>query len=314
MRVHLPIAMRGGYMRGSTGIGRMIAVAAIFLIASCSPEEPEGWVLVRGGHARIGDGVTAAEYEADIADFLMAPRETTNAEVAVAYNWAFGRGFIEAFDGRVKPSKKYVPSFIYPFIDLRPAAGGLVLADGKLSPKPGREREPALWVSWYGCAAYCNFLSAMQGRSPVYDVASWEIMAGKNGYRLPSDAEWEYAARGGLSPSAFRYAGSDDPEAVAWFLANSGGVAHETGLKAPNSLGLFDMSGNASEYVTEILAPLKSTASTPGYVWKSANRIWRGGSYLREAQSVFGFAQLVDWPNFCVGFEDVGFRVILPGA
>ncbi len=72
------------------------------------------------------------------------------------------------------------------------------------------------------------------------------------------------------------------------------------------------MSGNASEFVNDIIAPLKHVYETPGFVWLNGNRIWRGGSFLREPQEIFGFVQLVDWPTYCFGFEDVGFRPILP--
>ena len=77
-----------------------------------------------------------------------------------------------------------------------------------------------------------------------------------NGYRLPSGAEWEYAARGGLQTHGYNYSGSNYLTDVGWYNGNSGWYAHPVGQLAPNELGLYDMSGNLWEWVWDIWGPL----------------------------------------------------------
>lgn len=129
----------------------------------------------------------------------------------------------------------------------------------------GGPQHPITMVSWYDCLKFCNAKSVMEGLEPVYGVKGQKglfksgefgnegganiIMRPKaNGYRIPLEAEWEWAARGGVRSQGYTYAGSNYADEVAWYTENSGGGTHPVGEKAPNELGLLDMSGNVREW------------------------------------------------------------------
>lgn len=107
------------------------------------------------------------------------------------------------------------------------------------------------------------------------------LRSGKR-YRLPTEEEWEFAARGGVRDHAYTYAGSDRAEEVAWFAGNSGGVSHPVGMLAPNELGLYDMSGNIWEWTNTNKAPY--SCDPAGKVFEIA--VLRGGTYANRVSSV----------------------------
>ena len=130
----------------------------------------------------------------------------------------------------------------------------------------GDDNLPVEQVSWHDAQEFIKALNKKTGKT----------------YRLPSEAEWEYAAKGGNQSKDFKYAGSNDLKEVSWYHKNSGSKTHPVGQKKPNDLGLYDMSGNVWEWCEDTWHPNYEGAPADGSAWTkgdSSGRVVRGGSW-----------------------------------
>ncbi|MFG2576819.1 formylglycine-generating enzyme family protein [Streptomyces sp. NPDC048481] len=167
---------------------------------------------------------------------------------------------------------------------------------GRPGPGDGTDRLPVESVSWWDAVRHCNALSAHEGLTPAYRVDTGgdlvHLDASADGYRLPTEAEWEHACRAGTSGP--RYGPLDD---IAWHRGNSGERLHEVGGLLPNPWGLYDMLGNVWEWCWDVY-----DAEVYG-----AYRVLRGGGWFDEHWSCRASVRRRSHPTFRV--DDVGFRL-----
>ncbi|MBP5602350.1 MAG: SUMF1/EgtB/PvdO family nonheme iron enzyme [Treponema sp.] len=150
------------------------------------------------------------------------------------------------------------------------------------------ENRPVEQVSWYDAVKFCNKLSKKDGLTSCYSGSGESIRCNfrANGYRLPTEAEWEFAARGGNNSKGYKYSGSDDLDEVGWYNYNSEKQTNDVGQKEPNELGIYDMSGNVWEWCNDWYGNYPSRNETdPFGALSGYSRVVRGGSWYDNGDS-----------------------------
>jgi formylglycine-generating enzyme required for sulfatase activity len=171
-------------------------------------------------------------------------------------------------------------------------------------------------VSWLDAVRFCNALSEKEGLVPAYEISGDTVAWNKtaNGYRLPTESEWEYAARGGPRGASDRaaYAGGENPQELGWYDANSGRASKPVKSKAPNGLGLYDMSGNLWEWCWDYYGEYPREASVnPEGAAASARRVLRGGAWFNPVNLLKVTYRYWNAPGFKV--NSAGFRLAQNG-
>ena len=149
-------------------------------------------------------------------------------------------------------------------------------------------------ISWQDASAFCKQLSRLTGKK----------------YSLPTEAQWEYAARGGSKGKRQMYAGSDKIAEVSWYSANADKRTHEVGTKKPNELGIYDLSGNVWEWCSDWYGGYTSAEQTnPQGASDRTTRVLRGGGWRDDAQNCRTAFRGNSAPTF--NNSNIGFRVVL---
>jgi formylglycine-generating enzyme required for sulfatase activity len=243
-------------------------------------------VLVKGGTFSMGSNTKRDKakpvHTVTLPDFYIGRYEVTVCEF---------RMFIQASGYQTTAQK-----LGWGYVNSRKKRDGITWEFNATGYKrdPKQDFNPVTIVSWYDAVEYCNWLSKQTGKT----------------YRLPSEAEWEYAAKGGSNSGNFEYSGSNIAKDVAWHRKDKRPADEPVATKRPNELGIYDMSGNVWEWCSDWYSKdyyRHSTSDTPSGPQQGRNRVMRGGAFNSAARICNPSYRNYDVPERRSGF--CGFRI-----
>jgi formylglycine-generating enzyme required for sulfatase activity len=177
---------------------------------------------------------------------------------------------------------------------------------------------PITNITWEDAIGFCNWLSKKHGYIPAYTRRGPILSCNfdSDGYRLPTEAEWEFAARGGVKTKNYKYVGGNEPDRTAWFTTNSEGRPHVYGTRYANELGIHDLNGNVWEwcwdkYDVAYFADIKNgraTSDNPTGALAGEKRIVKGGSWDSKLNFLRPTNKVATLPGNT--FEFYGFRLV----
>ena len=315
------------------------------------PCMPDDMVYISGGEFEMGDHF-AEGYDDErpvhavlLDAFFMSKYEITNQQYCDYLNDANSLGQLKVVSGIVYASSDDGNSYPYCSTSSAPTgypdygeysqinySGGVFSVNTK-DGTTDMSNHPMILVSWYGCAAYCNWRSGEEGYETCYNLSTWECDFSKNGYRLPTEAEWEYAAHGGEHSPYYRFPWGDTiSHSQANYYADPGYYTYDenptsgyhpdyndvvpytapVGSFAANGYGLYDMTGNVQEWCNDwwgLDYYDTNPYDNPEGPASGTYRVVRGGGW-------YGFAYYCRVANRCIHYPDYrsgygGFRIVL---
>ena len=270
---------------------------------------PCGMVLIPAGQYLMGDqhedgdGDELPVHAVNLDAFYMDVYEVTNQQYTDGLNWAFGHGLIDDPDTHAGVVYGSGTSYAYCDTTISSPYSRITWNGDTFGVVTGKENHPMVRVSWYGSVAFCNWRSAMEGRPLCYDLSTCACDFAVAGYRMPTEAEWEKAARGGVAGRRFPWS---DKDTIQHARANyyslpsysydtsPTGSYHPTfrtgdfpytsrvGYFAPNGYGVHDVAGNAWEWCNDWYSSSyysSSPGSNPTGPGGGSSRVLRGGGW-----------------------------------
>jgi formylglycine-generating enzyme required for sulfatase activity len=175
---------------------------------------------------------------------------------------------------------------------------------------------PVEQVRWSDAVKFCNKRSELEGLRPCYDLKAWKCDFNADGYRLPTEAEWEYACRAGTSTAFFFGDDSAKLGDYAWFDKNSGGRPRPVGQKQANAWGLYDISGDVWEWCNDFYKVdyyKESPPTDPKGPDEGQTKVVRGGAWRFSAErcrSGYRYNENPGYADVCFGYDIYGFRCV----
>jgi len=193
-----------------------------------------------------------------------------------------------------------------------------VVSDHNFRNVSSGDNKPVSSVSWFDAIKYCNWRSEKENVAPVYKInpdSTVSLNINSIGYRLPTEAEWEFAARGGNKSKKFKYSGSNNIDDVGWVQSNSGFMVQDVGIKKPNEIDIKDMSGNVMEWCSDyyndayyLVSPYKNPIRTDFFKKSIKLRAIRGGAAIYP--SVLSQVSNRSGASESYNSDMIGFRVV----
>lgn len=178
------------------------------------------------------------------------------------------------------------------------------------------DKNPVEQVRWSDAVKYCNARSLKEGLRPCYDLQTWQCNFEANGYRLPTEAEWEYACRAGSKTQYFFGNDSSKLSDYAWVDSNAGGKPRPVGQKQPNPWGLYDICGNVWEWCNDFYQVdyyQQSPGENPRGPKAGETKVVRGGAWKFSADSSrsgYRYNEDPGYSDVCFGYDIYGFRCV----
>jgi formylglycine-generating enzyme required for sulfatase activity len=177
-------------------------------------------------------------------------------------------------------------------------------------------RNPVEQVTWSAAVKFCNARSTQEGLTPCYDLKSGRCDFAANGYRLPTEAEWEYACRAATTTEFYFGDRPDQLKAYAWFDGNAEAGPHPVAQRKPNAWGLYDMTGNVWEWCNDFYGAKyyrNSPVENPRGPDEGEKRVLRGGAWSSSAENCTAFVRNCDeagTTDVCLTMDSNGFRCV----
>ena len=187
---------------------------------------------------------------------------------------------------------------------------------GKNPSRRKNPKNPVEQVTWTASVKFCNARSMQEGLAPCYNTNTWECDFAATGYRLPTEAEWEYACRAGTRSRFYFGENAEELKSFAWFEGNSQAKPHPAAKRKPNAWGLYDMAGNVWEWCNDFYGVKyfrDSPGDNPRGPKQGEKRVLRGGAWSSSAGNCTSWVRNCDeagLTDVCLTMDSNGFRCV----